>query len=196
MEVVKNKTIPKKIIQNKGVQKSNSTKNASSIFDKIQDQKLRETLILIKNSTNIKLNYNNNLKDPKEIEDYFREEIETYLNERYNEIHEKVSELREKGHDMMVWTFKLMAIPLKIKVFVSTGDKKDFNLVTAKINEISKAVNEILEKIKQREQIYKQRKILERQQLEASKKKVVSKKTISKKVVKNNIVKKPIIKKK
>jgi len=177
-------------IKKKAIQKNNPLGNPSLIFDKMHDQKLRETLILIKNSTNIKLNYNNNLKDPKEIEDYYREEIENYLNERYNDIHEKVSELREKGYDMMVWTFKLMAIPLKIKVFFATGDKKDFNLVTSKINEISKAVNEMLEKIKQREELYKKRKTAERKQLEESQKKAASKKIVNKKVVNNALIKK------
>lgn len=144
------------------ITKNKPSSNIPEIFNNVSDEKLRETLILIKNSTNIKLNYNVKLTEPKEIENYFKEELESYLNEKYNEIHEKVSELREKGYDMMVWTFKLMSIPLKIKVFVATSDKKDFNTVTHKINEIGKAANEMFEKIKQREELYKQRKLAER----------------------------------
>lgn len=165
--------------------KNNPLKKQTPVLDKIRDEKLRETLILLKTSTNIKINYDTKLEDPQELEEYFKEELEGYLNEKYRDVHEKVSELREKGRDMVVWTFKLMQIPLKIKVFLSTGDKKDFNNVTGKMNEINNAASATLDKIKQREEIYRKRKLKERkiqeQKLLAQKKKVVQKKVTRKK---------------
>lgn len=177
-----NKTIKIKKNQEKKVEKEASTK-IPPVLNKIRDENLRETLILINTSTKIPINYKTSLTEPKEIEEYFKEELESYLNEKYKDIYEKVSELRERGYDMMVWTFKLMAIPLKIKVFISTCDKKDFNRITHKINEINKGVSEIFEKIRQKEELYRQRKIAERRDLE-KKQITITKKKISKKKIK------------
>jgi hypothetical protein len=166
------------------IQKNNLAAKAKeiSVLDKIQNPSLRETLILIKENTNIKINPPGKLTDPKEIENHFKEELEAYLNEKYKEAYEKVSELREKGHDMMVYTFKMMSIPLKIKLFLSTCNKKDFNIVTSKINEVNKAAENIFEKIRQREEAYKKRKLTEKQSLKAKQKQV--KEIAPKKVVK------------
>jgi len=172
------------ITKKKVVKKSDVSQNIPSILNKINNEKLRETLILLKTATNIKINYNTKLEDPKEIEEYFKEELEGYLNDKYKDIYEKVSELREKGHDMMVWTFKLMAIPQKVNVFLATGDKKDFNNVTGKMNEINDAASAVLDKIKKSEELYRQRKLAERKAI-GQKQKIVKQKVVaSKKIVK------------
>jgi hypothetical protein len=176
------------------VKKNNVNPNIPPILNKMDNKSLRETIILIKDNTNIKINYKINSTDSLEIEEHFKEEIKGYLNEKYKDIYEKVSELREKGHDMMVCTFKLMAIPLKIELFMATGDRKEFNTITAKLNEINNAVELILGKIRKREEIYKKRKLVERKILEQKKKSIVKKKVV-KKVVKKKVPSEKISKK-
>ncbi len=157
MPAIKKKII-KKIVK-KPIQKTlNSSKNKVpaniSSIERMQDSKIKETARLVK-QIGIKINYNPKINNPREIEEYFLEEIGNYLNEKYNDIKERVSELIKFGYDGNVWVFKLMIIPLKIKIFLSTGDKKDFNNVTKRLNEILKEIIEF-EKKKQETELQKE----------------------------------------
>lgn len=151
MTVIKKKVV-KKIVKNP------VPSQKVSLIEKIENQKIRETVQLVK-KMGIKINYNINLTRSKEIEEYFIGEIGNYLNEKYNEVHERVSELRKFGYDGTVWGFKLMVVPLKIKIFLSTGDKKDFNNVTRKLNEV---LQEVLVSEKKKKEKETQKEFMER----------------------------------
>lgn len=163
---------------------------SSPIIEKISDPVLKETVISTK-QMGIKINYAPKLQNSYEIEEYFKEEIGSYLNEQYNEVHERVSELIKSGYDGKVWSFKLMFIPLKIKIFLSTGNRKDFNNVTKRLNEILKEVVLFEEKKKAKEEM-KELKEKRREELRKAKEKA---KEQSVKVIKKKATPKKIIKK-
>jgi hypothetical protein len=109
-------------------------------INKIEYEELKETLNFVKSNNLIKLNPKINFENTQEAEDYFREELGNFLNEKYNNIHEKVSEIRKEGKEATVITFKLMMIPLKIKMFLATCGKKDFEKVLNIISEIGREI--------------------------------------------------------
>ena len=88
-------------------------------------------------------------ENEKELEDFFKEELKNFLNGRYDDAHERLSELRKKGKDATVLTFKIMTIPIKIKTFLATGDKQSFERLIQKIDEIKKEAELRIQKIKQ-----------------------------------------------
>jgi hypothetical protein len=77
------------------------------------------------------------------LEENIKQEIEESIKERYQNINEKFSEIRKKGNDLGVLNFRLMAIPLKIKVFLSTYEKKDAENVMKRIKDIEKEISSI-----------------------------------------------------
>lgn len=115
-------------------------------INKIEDEKLKETLNFVKSNNLIRLNPKINFENTSEAEDYFREELGNFLNEKYNDVHEKVSEIRKEGKEATVITFKLMMIPLKIKMFLATCGKKDFEKVLKIISEIEKEIPKSIKK--------------------------------------------------
>lgn len=119
--------------------KDNNMSNLNKEEYKIVDEKLKETLEFAKKNNlinlNTKIKFDNNL----EAENYFKEELGNFLTDKYNDIHEQVSEIRKEGKEATVITFKLMMIPLKIKVFLATCEKKDFEKVLNMIDEVKKA---------------------------------------------------------
>jgi hypothetical protein len=113
---------------------------------KIEDEQLKETLNFVKSKSLIKFNISIKFEDYKEAEKYFKEELGNFLNDKYNDIHEKVSEIRKQGQEATVITFKLMMIPLKIKMFLATCEKKDFEKVLNIIEEIKKDLPKSIKK--------------------------------------------------
>jgi hypothetical protein len=116
-------------------------------INRLSDPKLKETLLFIKSKGLIKINYDFKAESETELEYYLKEEISNFLNDRYNDVHEKVSELRKKGKDLKVITFKIMQIPLKIKTFLATCERKDFERILQRIGEIEKEVEMINQKM-------------------------------------------------
>jgi len=136
MEIEKQK---KQIIKNK---QSFEQAKSEDIFRsknedyKIEDEKLKETIEFVKSKNLVKLNPRIKFENYIEAENYFKEELGNFLNDKYNDIHEKVSEIRKEGKEATVITFKLMMIPLKIKIFLATCEKKDFEKVLNMIEEV------------------------------------------------------------
>jgi hypothetical protein len=130
------KNLEEKQLQNKTIIKIESAKK----LIEIGDENLKETLNFVKSKNLIKLNSEIKFENAPEIENYFKEELGNFLNEKYNDIHEKVSEIRKQGKEATVLTFKLMMIPLKIKMFLATCEKKDFEKVLNMIEEIKRDI--------------------------------------------------------
>jgi hypothetical protein len=117
-------------------QKKNLNKEISA-EDRIKDSKLKETVLFLSSKKIInlnKINFNN------EFEKNLKQEIAESINSKYDDINNKTSDLRKNGKDTGVLNFKLMMIPLKIKVFLSTYEKKDAENVLRRIQEIENEI--------------------------------------------------------
>ncbi len=79
----------------------------------------------------------------EEFENNLKQKINDYLKEKNQDLNERFSELRKKGEDLGVLNFKLVMIPLKIKVFMASYNKKDAENVLRRINEIETEINKI-----------------------------------------------------
>jgi hypothetical protein len=114
--------------------------NNESLIQNIKDVNLKETLAFL---------ISNNIIDTKKInlsgdfEVNLKKDIEESIKDKYHDINEQFSELRKSGKDLGVLNFKLMAIPLKIKVFLATYEKKDAENVIKRFQEIAKEINSI-----------------------------------------------------
>lgn len=128
-QIIKAKKAPEQVKQ------ENTFKSKNEDY-KIEDEKLRETIEFVKSRNLVKLNPNIKFDNYIEAENYFKEELGNFLTDKYNDVHEQVSEIRKEGKEATVITFKLMMIPLKIKIFLATCEKKDFEKVLNMIEEV------------------------------------------------------------
>lgn len=81
----------------------------------------------------------------KEFVDYLKEEIVVFLESQCNGLKDRISYLRKKGKDVKDMEFKVLSIPLKIRVFQASFESKDFdkviNLLTNLDEELKKLEN-------------------------------------------------------
>jgi len=116
----------------------NKQNKYDSLINQIKDANLKEVLLFL---------ISNNLVNPNKInlngdfEGNIKQEIGDSIKEKYRDMNEKFSELRKSGRDLGVLNFKLMMIPLKIKIFLSTYEKKDAENLVNRIEEINKEIN-------------------------------------------------------
>lgn len=78
-----------------------------------------------------------------DLESNIKQKIEDAIKDRYQNMNETFSELRKSGVDLGVLNFKLVMIPLKIKVFLATYEKKDAENVINRIKDIENEINKV-----------------------------------------------------
>ena len=71
---------------------------------------------------------------------YLREESVKLFVSEVDSLKGRVSDLRKKGRDVNDLDFQIMPIPLKIKLFAASFDKKDFDVV---VQMLDKAAGEV-----------------------------------------------------
>ena len=81
-------------------------------------------------------------KDKKELIELLKQNIITYLKDKKIELEHAISEKRKKGKDMYIQELQIMAIPLKIKVYEATLQRKDFLRLKHIIDTIEKSLNQ------------------------------------------------------
>jgi len=121
----------------------NKLPEKESLADKIKDIKLKELFLLVKSKKMInpnKINLNGDL------DENIKQEIGNSLKDKYHDLNDKFSELRKSGKDLGVLNFKLMIVPLKIKVFLATYEKKDAEKIIQRIEEIENEIASIKKK--------------------------------------------------
>lgn len=138
------KEIKKKKQKMKMEKKNNSMKSIKkeSIEDKLKNiqKNLREIFLFF---------ISENIIDSKkielvgDIESSIKQKIEDSAKDKYQNLNEQFSELRKSGNDLGVLNFKLMMIPLKIKVLLATYDKKDAENLIKRLKEIENELNQI-----------------------------------------------------
>jgi len=124
--------------------KNNTIKKTKkeNIEEKIKDltENIREILFLFISENFIDLK---KVELQGDLESNIRQKIEDSIKDKYQNLNENFSEMRKAGTDMGVLNFKLMMVPLKIKVFLATYNKKDAENVIARIKEIENEIGKI-----------------------------------------------------
>jgi hypothetical protein len=118
----------------------NKTNEDTLLIEKIKDIPLRESLIFLISKKIIntnKINWNG------DFEENIKQQIGESIRDKYKDINEIFSELRRSGKDLGVLNLKLMIVPLKIKIFLSTYEKKDAENLIKRMEEIENEINSI-----------------------------------------------------
>jgi hypothetical protein len=118
-------------------QKSKASEDSSQI-DQIKDINLKEILLLF---ISRKIINPNKINWKGDFERNLKQQIEESIKDKYKDINEIFSELRRSGKDLGVLNFKLMIIPLKIKIFLSTYEKKDAENLLKRMQDIEEEIN-------------------------------------------------------
>lgn len=126
---------PKKMQQKN---QKNPKENNSYLLDSM-DNKLKETALFLSSKKYIDLKITNR----EDIEEGTKKMIEESIKDKFHSLDELFSELRKKGKDLGVLNYKLMIIPLKMKVFLATFEKKDAENLINRFEEIQKELNTI-----------------------------------------------------
>ena len=119
----------------------NKATNESSIVDQIKEPHIKEIFLII---------VSNKILNPakihlgEDIEASIKQETKESINDKLQDMNEIFSELRKSGIDLGVLNFKMMMLPLKIKMFLSTYEKKDLEILLKKIQEIEVEINTVL----------------------------------------------------
>lgn len=99
-------------------------------------------------------------KTSSELFDLVKLELIKSKKEEYIKIKQEISGLRKKGFDVYIEDIKLMSVPLKIKIFDATSDKKDLYRINKIIIDIESSLTskkiEIENNNKQKELIRKE----------------------------------------
>ena len=77
-------------------------------------------------------------KDLVQIKESLKKEILIRLTNECKEIAKKIEKDKKQGKDTLVDEFKLQQLPLKIKLFQTTGDKDDYYQVRRILSSITK----------------------------------------------------------
>jgi len=109
-------------------------------LDKIKDPNLKEIFLIL---TSNKMLKPSRIKLDGEIESNLKQEVKEIFKDKIQEINEKFSELRKGGKDLGVLNFKLMMLPLKFKVFLSSYEKKDLENILKRIQEIEGDISKL-----------------------------------------------------
>ncbi len=121
----------------KQTQQTKASKNQNEDLLNGMNKELREVTLFFSSNKYIDLNKLNK----KNIEESAKKAIEDSIKDKFHSLTEIFSELRKTGKDLGVLNYKLMIIPLKIKIFIATFEKKDAENLLNKIENIEKELN-------------------------------------------------------
>lgn len=121
----------------KQTQQTKAQKNQNEDILNGINKELREVTLFFSSNKYIDLNKLNK----KDIEESAKKTIEDSIKDKFHSLTEIFSELRKTGKDLGVLNYKLMIIPLKIKIFLATFEKKDAENLLNKIDDIEKELN-------------------------------------------------------
>jgi hypothetical protein len=113
--------------------------NKISFEEKIKEvsKNVKEVLLLLISE---KLIIKDKIMLSGDFEANIKQSINDSIKEKYQNINEKFSEIRKTGKDLGVLNYKMMMIPLKIKVFLSTYEKKDLENILRRLQEIESEI--------------------------------------------------------
>ncbi|MCK5450087.1 hypothetical protein KAI32_04420 [Candidatus Pacearchaeota archaeon] len=118
----------------------------------IEDKNLIESTIFLKSKNILKPSESKiKFETVKEAEDSMKEDIVGAINEKTNELKQEVSEMQKKGNDLILEKIKSLQIPLKLKVWLATTNKKDLEIILNIFSSIEKTLEPIKEKEEKKE---------------------------------------------
>lgn len=142
-----------KIYQGKGSSKrapqlnirGNSEKviDVKELFSKLKGTEIGGILDFLKEEANfikekmLKLNF----EGSKDFLSVLNKELEDFLMAGYEDLKQRISNLRKNGKRVNGLDIELMSAPLKIKIFSASGLKKDFIKVIQILNKINSGLN-------------------------------------------------------
>ncbi|MGY4884314.1 MAG: hypothetical protein ACP5NZ_01920 [Nanobdellota archaeon] len=116
------------------------TNKQDLIINNIKDPNLKEVFLILVSNNILNLSKINPTGD---IEGNLKQDIKEAVNDQFQEMNENFSELRKSGRDLGVLNFKMMMLPLKIKMFLSTYEKKDLENLLKRIKDIENEIRPI-----------------------------------------------------
>lgn len=116
------------------------TNKQDLIINNIKDPNLKEVFLILVSNNILNLSKINPTGD---IEGNLKQDIKEAVNDQFQEMNENFSELRKSGRDLGVLNFKMMMLPLKIKMFLSTYEKKDLENLLKRIQDIENEIGPI-----------------------------------------------------
>ena len=114
--------------------------NYKNFLSLVKDESLLGILKEFKEKDLIKFEEGPQGNSQKEAEKYVKEKVIDYFKDSYESLKYQNSVLRRKGIDTKMIDFKLMSIPLKIKIFKSTFHKDDFDKLVGLIEKIKQEI--------------------------------------------------------
>ncbi len=109
------------------------------VYEFLGNSGISDIVHYFENNHMVLIDFKNDLKkisSPAELEDYVKSKIISFLNNQYGDLKDKISGLRKNGKDMNNAEFRLLSVPLKIRLLSANFSKKDFDLVIKKIESI------------------------------------------------------------
>lgn len=114
--------------------------NEAGYLDRIKNPHLKEIFLIL---TSNKMLNPTKIKWNEDIESNLKQEVKEIFKDKIQEINDRFSEIRKSGKDLGVLNFKLMMLPLKFKVFLSSYEKKDLENLLKRIHEIEEDINKL-----------------------------------------------------
>ncbi|MBP6857309.1 hypothetical protein KBC25_02695 [Candidatus Pacearchaeota archaeon] len=119
------------------MQKIKTKANKEDYLDKVKNPRLKEMALILESKGIMKVKKINSETDAEEI---IKQEMKDSLQNKIQDLNETFSELRKRGIDLSIFNFKLVILPLKLKVFLATYEKKDLENILNRIDEIDKEI--------------------------------------------------------
>jgi hypothetical protein len=158
--------------------------NLSDALEKIQDKNMIEVIQNYKDKSTVDRKVSNKTFDTRrELIGFLKEVMITPLVNRYEDLKDRISDIRKAGKKAGNLNYKIMQIPLKIKVFNTNFKQKELDMVNNLMNSIEEKIKGFELAIKKEEE---QKELLEKKKLE--KEKLAKQKEAQK-------VQKPVVKK-
>ena len=155
--------------------------NLQDSLSKIEDKGVIEVIQNFKNKNLIDKKITGGVFDKKnEILDFLKQEVITYLINKYEDLKDRLSDIRKKGKRVGNLNFQIMSLKLKIKFF-------DVNFKKGESDKVNQLIINIEEKVKNFE--------LEIKKNEELKNQLEKKKEAEGKLAKQKKEKKPVVKK-
>jgi len=117
--------------------------NFEQLLKMVNDKKVAEILQYLKKKDYIfikKRILNRNFESEKEFNQFLREEVANFLKGWHDDLKGRTSDLRKSGKDIGTMGFKLMSIPLKIRLFEASFYKKDFDKVVTMLEKMQESL--------------------------------------------------------
>jgi len=126
----------KRKLESKKIRAGN--KRLEEIFNALKNKELKDILNYLNKIYPLEKLSSRKFDSEEELAKFLKERSVDFLHGRHHELKEEMSKLRKEGRDVNDVDLRLMSIPLKIKLFEVSLNKKDFYKVINLIEKVEK----------------------------------------------------------